>query len=192
MGVASHFNDPFDRWYTVSLEKTTVFSRLNLEHLVDITEWKEGMVREAMGRPVGDLWPMRWHQNEQEFFRKHVTKHEKKQIPGNFWSFFFDIGLAKIYQFISLVEEGFQPLRGLWPSPFLEKVVVTGSTHEWQKIPLKSLESATIAVDKSESQISRQRTAIIKCNTRGIRDSSRDRFGMVKTWSFKCFFLVTS
>ena len=55
MGVASHFNDPFDRWYTVSLEKTTVFSRLNLEHLVDITEWKEGMVREAMGRPVGDL-----------------------------------------------------------------------------------------------------------------------------------------
>lgn len=43
----------------ISLEKTTapwvLFLRLNLEHLVDITEWKEGMVREAMGRPVGDL-----------------------------------------------------------------------------------------------------------------------------------------
>ena len=39
------------------------------------------------GWPV--TWP-RWHQNDQEFFRKHVTKREeKKQIPGNFWSFFF-------------------------------------------------------------------------------------------------------
>ena len=33
----------------ISLATLLFLSRLNLEHLVDITEWKEGMVREPMG-----------------------------------------------------------------------------------------------------------------------------------------------